>query len=132
VVPELDPAGPVVVADVAALEDALVNLVLNARDAMPSGGRLTVRSATEAGDDDAVLTVADTGSGIPPDLIDRIFMPFFSTKAEGQGASLGLASVQRAAESSGGRVEVRSKVGTGTEFRLTLPLTVPVGPRPQR
>jgi signal transduction histidine kinase len=58
-----------------------------------------------------------------------IFMPFFSTRGEGQGAGLGLASVQRAAESSGGQVEVRSTVGTGSEFQLTLPLTVPVSAR---
>jgi hypothetical protein len=131
---ELDPARPVVVVDAAALEDALLNLMLNARDAMPGGGRVTVRTATGGAADgaalEATLLVADTGSGIQPELLDRIFMPFFSTKGEGEGAGLGLASVQRAVEASGGRVEVRSTVGTGTEFRLTLPVGAPAAAVP--
>ncbi len=106
-------------ADRAQLEQLLINLALNAGDAMPSGGTLTVR--TGGGDDRVWLEVADTGSGIPPAIRDRIFDPFFTTKGAGRGTGLGLPVVLGIVAAHGGEVAVESEVGVGTTFRITLP-----------
>jgi signal transduction histidine kinase len=118
VVTELDPALPLVYADSAKLRRALLNLVINARQAMPEGGTLTVR-AQPSGRREVLIEVRDTGCGIPQEDRPRIFQTFFSTKPEGTG--LGLAVVRRTIEDCGGRVTFDSEVGRGTAFRIFLP-----------
>ncbi len=106
-----------VVADPSQVEQALLNLVTNARDAMPEGGRLVIETARQDGD--LRLTVRDTGVGIPPELRAQLFEPFFTTKREGHG--LGLATVYGVVTGAGGRVEVESEPGRGSAFHLLLP-----------
>jgi PAS domain S-box-containing protein len=120
--------------DVSQLEAALVNLATNARDAMPKGGQLTITSRNTALDafytarhpdasagDYALIEISDTGTGIPPEIINRIFDPFFTTKASGQGTGLGLAMAFGFVKQSGGHLTVYSEPGLGTTFRLYLP-----------
>lgn len=109
------------------LSSALLNLVLNARDAMPDGGTATIRVdlPTDAGADQPPqvrLEVSDTCTGIAPTLIDRIFDPFFTTKASGQGTGLGLPMVQAFAQRSGGQVRVRNQASRGAAFELRFPV----------
>jgi two-component system, NtrC family, sensor kinase len=110
---------PVVHADPHQLEQLLVNLVMNARDAMPDGGELRL-SARRKGDQ-LLLEVIDNGEGMPPEHLPRVFDPFFTTKEPGKGTGLGLAIVARIAESCGGRMSVESEPGSGSRFALTLP-----------
>ncbi len=115
--------------DPSELELALLNLAVNARDAMPGGGALFVRAANirlEEGEDGlngefVALVVEDTGMGIPPDILPRIFDPFFTTKEVSKGTGLGLSQVYGFAQQSGGRVEGDSRLGGGTSFTLFLP-----------
>ena len=102
------------------LENALVNLALNARDAMPGGGRLTFRTGFPSGDR-VCISVTDTGAGIPPALQARIFEPFFTTKPFGSGSGLGLSMVFGFVRQSGGDLQLRSAPGEGTTFTLLLP-----------
>jgi signal transduction histidine kinase len=95
----------------------LLNLVLNAIEAMPSGGRLTLGAA--ASGSALTFTVTDTGSGIPPELLPRVFEPYVTTKTKGLG--LGLAIARRIVEVHGGRIEAESGAGQGARFRVTLP-----------
>jgi signal transduction histidine kinase len=105
------------------LHQALLNILVNARQAMPNGGRLTV-STSRRGDEDAVdVMVTDTGTGISREHLSRIFQPFFTTKAEGTG--LGLAIAHRIVEQHNGRITVESGSGKGTTFRITLPVMAP-------
>lgn len=106
-------------ADPTQLKEALRNLIINAVQAMPGGGTLYL-SAFPASDDTVCITVKDTGEGIAPEHLERIFTPFYTTKAKGTG--LGLAIVQKIIESHRGSIEVRSEVGVGTEVRITLPV----------
>ncbi|MBR0968154.1 PAS domain S-box protein [Bradyrhizobium diazoefficiens] len=113
--------------DASELETALLNLVINARDAMPDGGTVTI-SARNIVLDEALLTgefvaidVADTGFGIPPDVVDKIFEPFFTTKPIGKGTGLGLSQVHGFAHQAGGTVKVASGLGKGTTFTILLP-----------
>lgn len=125
---EIEAGSDVVVAtDPAGLEQILLNLVLNARDAMPAGGRLVLgfERRKEAGGDEVELTVRDTGSGIDPEVLPRIFEPFFTSKGLGKGTGLGLATVRGIVEQSGGSISVESEVGRGTLFRLRLPAAEP-------
>ena len=103
--------------DPAQIKQILVNLIKNAIQAMTRGGRLTLR--TDSGTEGAVLTVADTGGGIPEEKINRIFEPFYTTKKKGSG--LGLMIVQRIVREHGGRIELESRVNQGTTFRIWLP-----------
>jgi PAS domain S-box-containing protein len=115
------------------LENALLNLCINARDAMPEGGRLTVETANKWLDERAArerdlapgqyvaLSVTDTGSGMAPEVIARAFDPFFTTKPTGQGTGLGLSMIHGFARQSGGEVRVYSEVGRGTTMCLYLP-----------
>lgn len=101
------------------LQQVVVNLAVNARDAMPQGGTLSITTSTR--NDQIELIVADTGSGIPPELLERIWDPFFTTKEVGKGTGLGLATVQGAVIQSGGRITVESHPGRGARFTLSFP-----------
>jgi PAS domain S-box-containing protein len=115
------------------LENAILNLCINARDAMPDGGRLTIETANSRIDDRAAASrdmqpgqyiavcVTDTGTGMTPDTIARAFDPFFTTKPTGQGTGLGLSMIYGFAKQSGGQVRIYSEVGIGTTVRLYLP-----------
>ncbi len=109
-------------ADPDQLTQILLNLAVNARDAMPTGGVLTIRAYCSAETPDRVVfAVSDTGSGIPPEILPHIFEPFFTTKPVGQGTGMGLAAVWGIVEQMGGRIEVDTAVGKGTTFRVFLP-----------
>jgi PAS domain S-box-containing protein len=110
---------PVILADEGLLYQALLNLYANALDAMPEGGALTVR-ARPIGSRDVEIVVTDTGVGIAPEHLDRIFLPMFTTKQKGTG--LGLALAHKIILSHGGRIAVESREGGGTTFRLVLPV----------
>src|SRR5215471_13127758 len=102
------------------LQQVLMNLILNARDAMPQGGRLEI--STEADEDSAVIEVHDTGLGIAPEHLSKIYDPFFTTKQIGKGTGLGLAVSYGIIRDHGGHINVESKLGEGTRFQITLPL----------
>ncbi|MFP6640225.1 MAG: ATP-binding protein [Myxococcota bacterium] len=120
--------------DPAQLEQVLLNLAINARDAMPDGGtiqmelrriKLQADEAEAAGLQEgpyALLTVSDTGVGIPPENLSKLFEPFFTTKTESEGTGLGLAMTYGTIRQSGGSVDAESQVGQGTSFRIHLPL----------
>jgi signal transduction histidine kinase len=104
------------------LEQMLVNLVANAGNAMPNGGRLTIKAgAGEAGTGEALIEVADSGLGMTAEVMERIFDPFFTTKPSGKGIGLGLPSVKAMVQADGGRLEVSSEPGRGSRFRIFLP-----------
>jgi CheY-like chemotaxis protein len=107
--------------DATQLEQILINLVVNARDAMPRGGRLTIATRSAPTDGSVALIVADTGEGMDEATRARIFEPFFTTKGPGKGTGLGLATVQRIAKQCDGSVEVTSDPANGTVFRIHLP-----------
>jgi PAS domain S-box-containing protein len=121
-------------ADKGQVENALLNLAINARDAMPEGGKLTIETGNHQLDADyaahnaevtpgdyAMLAVTDTGTGMPPDVIARAFEPFFTTKGIGKGSGLGLSMIYGFAKQSGGHLKIYSEVGHGTTVRLYLP-----------
>lgn len=119
---------PYAATDVNQIENAILNLAINARDAMPAGGRLTIRTEREAGGRAqegpgfVFLTVADTGRGMPADVRERAFEPFFTTKALGQGTGLGLSMIYGFMKQIGGNAEIASQPDEGTLVRLTLPI----------
>jgi two-component system cell cycle sensor histidine kinase/response regulator CckA len=126
-------------ADITQFEQVIINLVVNARDAMPeSGGRVQIRTRNVGRDDCAgfnephlppadyvLVEVEDNGAGIPPDVIEKIFEPFFTTKEVGKGTGLGLSTVFGIVKQSGGFIFAESAVGQGTVFRIFLPRYVP-------
>lgn len=131
---EVEPDVGAVLADATQLESALLNMAINARDAMPDGGRLFIRAgksfvtASAAGTFPGiepgayvVIAVTDTGFGIPPDVLAKVFEPFFTTKPIGQGTGLGLSMIYGFAQQSGGQVRIESKHGEGTTVELYLP-----------
>jgi signal transduction histidine kinase/CheY-like chemotaxis protein len=125
-----------ILADPGQLEQVLVNLAVNARDAMPAGGTLTIDTANVTVDADTIaggsgarkgrnvrLRVSDTGTGIPADVAQHVFEPFFTTKADGRGTGLGLATVYGILTQAGGDIRIYSEPGHGTTFSITLPVT---------
>ncbi|MGP0090271.1 MAG: PAS-domain containing protein [Xanthobacteraceae bacterium] len=129
---------PPVRVDAAQLEAALVNMAINARDAMPRGGtlRIAIEPAAFGAEDAAsypeiapgqytVISISDTGEGMSPEVLARVFEPFFTTKSPGEGTGLGLSMVYGFMKQSGGHVTVYSEVGRGTTFRLYLPSALP-------
>src|SRR5207237_7214486 len=127
-------------ADANELESALLNLAVNARDAMPDGGRLTIETANAYLDENYVadhveivegqyvlLSISDTGAGMAPAVLQQAFEPFFTTKAPGKGTGLGLSQVYGYVKQSGGHVKLYSEPGLGTTVRIYLPRLV--GPR---
>jgi signal transduction histidine kinase len=116
------PEDPVVVVmDPDPLQAILLNLLSNAADAMPDGGTVTLRLRQDEAEPFALLEVRDTGTGIPADQLERIFDPFYTTKAPGKGTGLGLSSVQGLLVQCGGDIAVTSAPGQGTAFSLRLP-----------
>jgi PAS domain S-box-containing protein len=116
-----------VMVDIAEFDTALVNLVINARDAMPGGGVVTVSARNDTIDDDSgardgvAVAVQDAGVGIAPDVLGKIFDPFFTTKPIGKGTGLGLSQVHGFAHQAGGTVRVKSELGKGTVITILLP-----------
>jgi signal transduction histidine kinase len=115
-----------IVADVGQLEQVIINLVVNARDAMPSGGTITIQTGLRAANDgsqpaNVYLSVRDTGVGISPEIRRRIFEPFFTTKEPGKGTGLGLSMVYGIVQQSGGTIDLDSAPGKGTTFRIEFP-----------
>jgi signal transduction histidine kinase len=124
-------------ADPNQLENAILNLAVNARDAMPGGGRLIIRTADVAFDEASatapeaapagryvMISVSDNGQGMTPEVRDKAFEPFFTTKEEGQGTGLGLSQIHSLVRQSGGHVRIASEVGRGTTVTLYLPTIV--------
>lgn len=116
---EIDAENDIVVVDTGALEQVFIDLFINAIEAMPNGGIIKV--STKNNRDDVVITVEDTGCGIPENVLPRIFEPFFTTKDSRKSTGLGLCVVYSIIEDHGGRIEVYSKVNEGTKFVITLP-----------
>ena len=119
VVAELDEDLPLVSADAGRLQQVFLNLLLNARDAMPEGGQITIRSRARG--NHALVEISDTGIGIPRDNLGKIFDPFFTTKAVGQGTGLGLAVSYGIIKEHHGTIRAESQPGRGTTFILNLP-----------
>ena len=122
---ELAESLPFIKADSAQMEQVIVNLAVNAQDAMPEGGTLiiTTRPETANGEDNVILEVRDTGYGIDPSLQEHLFEPFFTTKDTSSGSGLGLAAVYGIISQSGGTIEIQSTPGEGATFIITLPAT---------
>jgi two-component system, cell cycle sensor histidine kinase and response regulator CckA len=131
---DIPPGLGIVLGDETQLHQVLMNLVINARDAMPNGGRLVISAIEMFVDENytkmhigakigshIVITVTDTGVGIYPEIIDKIFDPFFTTKEQGKGTGLGLSTVMSIVNNHGGFVEVSSEVGIGSQFQVYLP-----------
>jgi PAS domain S-box-containing protein len=123
--------------DPSQLENAVLNLAINARDAMPQGGRLSIDTCNRRLDAEfcrehpelqpgeyVCVQVADTGAGIPPDILKKVFEPFFTTKEPGKGSGLGLSMVHGFAKQSGGTAVINSELGHGTQVRILLPRSV--------
>jgi CheY-like chemotaxis protein len=107
--------------DAAQLESALLNAAINARDAMPLGGQLTLSTVNVPEADEVCVAIADTGEGMKPEVLSRAFEPFFTTKSVGKGTGLGLSQIHGFAAQTGGRAEIESRLGEGTIVRIFLP-----------
>lgn len=143
VLTRVEPGLWLVSGDATHLHQVLMNLVINARDAMPKGGTLTISAENLFVDEQDArlnldasvgayicLTVKDTGTGMPAEIVDRMFEPFFTTKELGKGTGLGLSTVRGIVKSHGGFINVSSKTGVGTEFKIFLPaVEAPISPQ---
>jgi len=126
VILDLQAERDVIVGDASHLHQALLNLAVNARDAMPDGGSLRFSTREAQSTENCLeLRVSDTGAGIPGDVLPHVFEPFFTTKSGGRGTGLGLASVWGTVQRHGGSISVASEAGEGTEFVVTFPLAPP-------
>jgi two-component system, NtrC family, sensor kinase len=117
---ELASGLPEFVANANQLEQVLLNLINNARDAIGRGGRITLRGRAEG--EWVLLELEDTGRGMTPEVMSKVFFPFFTTKGVGKGTGLGLSISYGIVKSMGGRIEVQSTVGVGTTFTLFFPI----------
>jgi PAS domain S-box-containing protein len=118
---ELDERQPKLLCDRNQIIQVLINLLNNARDAMPFGGQVIIRTGEDPKEKRVLLSVEDTGSGIPEDVLGKIFDPFFTTKSIGEGTGLGLSVVAGIVRSLHGEISVESKVNVGTKFTISLP-----------
>lgn len=118
---KLRPDLPKIMIDVGQIQQVIINILLNAIEAMPQGGTLTISSGRE--DQMVILGFADTGTGIPEDILPKILDPFFTTKEQGKGTGLGLSVSYGIIERHRGKLQVKSKVGEGTTFTVRLPIT---------
>lgn len=116
------PQAPLVRVDADQIQQVVLNLLLNARDAMPDGGTLSIVTKCEPGADELIMEITDDGTGIPTGDLDKIFDPFFTTKPAGQGTGLGLAVCYGIVSAHGGRIEAASYNGRGTVMRIVLPV----------
>ncbi|RTZ96287.1 MAG: PAS domain-containing sensor histidine kinase [Deltaproteobacteria bacterium] len=119
---ELDPELPAVKSDIQQINHLFMNIILNAAQAMDGKGRLTLRTGLLPGGDRVRIEIADTGPGIPEDILPKIFDPFFTTKEEGEGTGLGLSLVYGIVKDHGGLIRAESQAGKGTTFIIELPL----------
>jgi signal transduction histidine kinase/CheY-like chemotaxis protein len=132
-----------ILADPGEIEQVLVNLAVNARDAMPEGGTLTIETGNIHFDSDPDadgverkqgqnirMSVSDTGTGMSSDIVDRVFEPFFTTKATGEGTGLGLSTVYGIVAAADGNIRINSQLGLGTSFSVTLPVTTKLAAAP--
>jgi two-component system, NtrC family, sensor kinase len=126
VVVSLDRALPAILGDASTLHQVLMNLLTNAREAMPGGGQIRVETGPAERPGWVRLLVADTGTGIPAEEISKIFDPFFTTKRTGTG--LGLSVTYGIIQEHGGTVDVQSRPGAGTSFVISFPTTAPSEP----
>ncbi len=126
IVCEFSPDLPHIQADPAQMQQVFINLLNNAADAMPSGGTITI-SAAPLDSKTVEIRVADTGSGIPPENLDKLFTPFFTTKPAGKGTGLGLSIVYGIIKMHYGQIHAQSQVGVGTTIIITLPVRLPEG-----
>ncbi|HAH05985.1 MAG TPA: hypothetical protein DCM05_05550 [Elusimicrobia bacterium] len=124
----LAPGLPKVKVDPAQFEQAIINMAINARDAMPEGGVLTITTEKALEEERVALTIRDTGEGMTPEVQARIFEPFFTTKEKGQGTGLGLSMVYGIIKQSGGDISVQSEPGKGATFRILLPVSTEAAP----
>jgi two-component system NtrC family sensor kinase len=120
----LDPGVPIILLDANQIQQVFMNVLLNAADAMATGGTLTISSSQVPGDSFVQVKISDTGCGIPEENLNRIFDPFFTTKADKKGTGLGLAVSYGIIDRHRGRIEVQSEVGRGTTFTIQLPVEV--------
>jgi two-component system NtrC family sensor kinase len=120
---EKEPDLPLVQVDRIHVQQTVVNILMNAAQAMPGGGKILIK--TGRGDQYVFISITDTGVGIKEEDLEKIFEPFFSTKEKEQGTGLGLSLCKRLIEANAGKIEVESKVGEGTTFRIMVPINQP-------
>ena len=122
IIKELDDNLPEIVGDPQQLQQVFLNLLLNAADAVPEGGKITIKTSHDKEGKTIAIRVQDTGKGIPAELKERIFQPFFTTKGRGKGTGLGLAVSKRIVEEHGGSIDVARNEAGGASFKIVLPV----------
>ncbi|MEK7374748.1 MAG: ATP-binding protein, partial [Thermodesulfobacteriota bacterium] len=122
IIKELDDNLPEIVGDPQQLQQVFLNLLLNAADAIPEGGKITIKTSHDKEGKTIAIKVQDTGKGIPAELKERIFQPFFTTKGKGKGTGLGLAVSKRIVEEHGGSIDVARNEAGGASFKIVLPV----------
>jgi len=121
IIKEYDPDLPEILMDASQIEQVLINMMINASQAMPQGGELVISTGMDESGDHIYIRIKDTGCGIPEENIEKLFDPFFSTKGH-KGTGLGLSVSYGIIRSHSGEIEVESKPGSGTTFTITLPI----------